>query len=465
MKSLLLSTIFLFVGYALIAQGQAASNFEEKIRKENQQMIEHLLSTQGRSSQTSNKPTEIRQRVIAQSSNDQSSIIDSTIFRYSAQMGSEYNYNKYGYTYSRYYPVGYNVTNNNVVMDVMADTIIRVNDNYVDFSVAGIRQDTQLDSATDFISLFPGPINSNYTANLYDAQGKKQKSINLYKHLYNGTPTVDTIQVTTYSYNSISQLIADTSIRPIYGEYYFRRYHYNIQGLMDTMYIRYPVTFNVSTGFTAVRYNSLGFVEKFFWTLDDGSSSAVDSFSYTGISPNYTFRQSAWGLGSANADSLRIVKFMGPNGLIDSTQHFYDNAGNWEAYYSYHYYYNAFNNPDSIIGGDYIQNSHSESRFYYETYNYTSPPPVSILDAKNYRDFNVYPNPFDDRFIIECSNGENRHVHITLLNLLGQQVYKIDKILVGGINTINLPKLKKGYYILTIQDEKGNVTKKALVKH
>jgi hypothetical protein len=69
---------------------------------------------------------------------------------------------------------------------------------------------------------------------------------------------------------------------------------------------------------------------------------------------------------------------------------------------------------------------------------------------------NAYPNPMSDELTIEVSTKENQRLNYVLVDALGRT------ILTGTLNnrtTINTSDLEKGFYNLSITNEKGSSLK------
>lgn len=81
--------------------------------------------------------------------------------------------------------------------------------------------------------------------------------------------------------------------------------------------------------------------------------------------------------------------------------------------------------------------------------------------------FNVYPNPFENRFYIDY-NTENAfsRIEITVTDIFGKTVYRqtgVDAFHASKIQ-VELPDVSKGMYLLTVTEEKRTVYSRKLVK-
>ncbi len=98
------------------------------------------------------------------------------------------------------------------------------------------------------------------------------------------------------------------------------------------------------------------------------------------------------------------------------------------------------------------------SSFVMSSLNIHAPvSPTSIKDLNEVINLNVYPNPFDNELMIEVQKNENTNYSYNLLDALGRSVNS------GTLNsnkvTIFSSQLERGFYTLTIKNEKGDVLK------
>ena len=76
----------------------------------------------------------------------------------------------------------------------------------------------------------------------------------------------------------------------------------------------------------------------------------------------------------------------------------------------------------------------------------------------------IYPNPFDNKLILELDSKQNEKTRIQVFNLLGQSVFEKNVDISLGKNILVLPleKLNAGTYFIQLQLEEGNVTMKVI---
>jgi hypothetical protein len=96
----------------------------------------------------------------------------------------------------------------------------------------------------------------------------------------------------------------------------------------------------------------------------------------------------------------------------------------------------------------------SPNSFLMSQFNVIAPLVTSIKQRETIGEINAYPNPIDDKLIIEFNFNEHSKLHYTLIDALGRTV------LIGELSNsktqIHTNSLAKGFYSLNITNEKGN---------
>jgi len=89
------------------------------------------------------------------------------------------------------------------------------------------------------------------------------------------------------------------------------------------------------------------------------------------------------------------------------------------------------------------------------TYNYGE----ATADVNNFSlvNFAIYPNPTSNRLTIDDSSFSLKNVEV--FNILGK------KVMASTTNQLNLENLINGIYVLKVQDEKGNIAIKRILKN
>ncbi|MFI1743080.1 PQQ-dependent sugar dehydrogenase [Thalassobellus sediminis] len=89
-------------------------------------------------------------------------------------------------------------------------------------------------------------------------------------------------------------------------------------------------------------------------------------------------------------------------------------------------------------------------------------------DTINIKPIKIYPNPTSQNLFIECNSLNGEKATISLYNLVGQLIRKVD--LTGNYNKlqkIDVKELSEGIYMLNIIDSKGSILKinRIVIKH
>ena len=79
---------------------------------------------------------------------------------------------------------------------------------------------------------------------------------------------------------------------------------------------------------------------------------------------------------------------------------------------------------------------------------------VPVFDIDNSASIRMYPNPNQGKFILSIENSDIENYNISVLNLLGQEVYSL-KSVSNGENNFDLSHLKKGVYVLKLSNAYG----------
>lgn len=468
MKKTLLLTASLAAGLLATAQ---TGKFNQLIKHHDAKhinLINGLLRAQ--QTPTAHKPTGAAQRVIAQVYNE-TGYSDSTRFKYTGTKGSRYDHNVINFGYnlefgSNYAPMITSAYQYNP-LDLLADSISSYEDNELyQVSKGFYRQDNKLDSFTSIYPNGSNPPGVQKTLHSFYPGGYLKEAMVLGS---NGI-SFDTFQVRRLSYNgTFDKIITDTVFTNLGGGLEpssALTYHYNAQGKADTISSTYFIGYAPDK--TIISYTGSGKIQKMLvYTLNSMSNQyellQKDSLAYANNADYFTF----WENNSFDQDGMiesgnRMIKYPGANGLPDSLTMFTsDNGSSWEEDVTVHYTYNDFNNPTTLtatIGGE---PEEGMITCYYETYEDGT---SGIDPIANNKDFNVYPNPFSNNINIDWKGKQQNNVTIRLTNIVGQEVYKTSMKLIAGKNSITIPSLNNGNYILLIQDTDGKSWSSKIVK-
>jgi hypothetical protein len=460
------------LGCMIQAQAQIGKTVpENKKLKEHRAMVQKALKGQ-LGGGTAQKPTGTQHRVIAQTMLEAGDLIpDSTTFKYSGTKGSNFNYDNQEFVYtadfSSWYaprPLFPMVEN---PLDMLADTISDYYDNILTTrATAAYRPDNKLLSSTStFYATPPTPNFYNKTVNGYNTQGHVIASYELRSN-DNGVSYQDTNTVTRTSYNAaFTQVVADSIYEQTGSGLEFNtlvRYFYSVSGKLDSM-----ITTDASLSpleKLSFDYYSDGKLRKLTAISMDGFN-ATDSFGYTsgiGYTTLWDSKASFEFEGETMIYGSRILKYPGTGGLPDSLRMFdYESTtGDWTYYMTAKYSYTTFSEPQQIdfaAGSDPL----GTIKFYYESYDdgVSAINPVAVN-----KDFSIYPNPFRSNIAIDWKGKAQSNVSVRLVNILGQEVYSTAMELNTGSNTLNLPALNSGNYILVIRDAAGKSWSSKVVK-
>lgn len=448
---------------AQIVKGSA----EEKKIKANKAMIKNLLKAQFNQG-TAQKPTGTQHRVIAQVMQEVGQPADSMTYKYSGTKGSNYNYDNpellYPQSFEAWYaprPMLPTLISN--PLDILADTMSFYEGNTVsDLETATYRTDNKIINST---SINIDPTADDFysrVANEYNSQGHVVRSYNM-ESADNGV-TYDTTTMMTTTYNgTFTQAVADSLFEKTASGYEpvsLLRYYYNSSNKVDSIIIS-DVTL-VPEQKLRFTYYTDGKLKQLI-SESEGFTTA-DSFGYTtGINYNTLWDSKAFIDFGGGPDTFgsRIIKYPGTGGLPDSARMYdYNNVdGTWDLFQTAIFSYTTFNEPQRI---DFAEEGEifGSFRFYYESYD----DGVSIQPIAENKDFSIYPNPFRNNISIDWRGKQQTNVSVRLTNILGQQVYSASMKLNNGKNTIELPALNSGNYILVISDANGKSWSSKVVK-
>lgn len=93
--------------------------------------------------------------------------------------------------------------------------------------------------------------------------------------------------------------------------------------------------------------------------------------------------------------------------------------------------------------------------------NYTSTIATSVDEIEIEKNLVIFPNPNNGIFTIK--NTTSKNIEMKIFNILGQEVFKSEKIFVGN-NKINLEKYNKGIYLLEFTIADKIVNKKIVIE-
>lgn len=463
-------TVLLATALGCLAQAQAQfvkGSPEEKKWKEGRALALRMLGAQFASG-TAQKPTGTQHRVIAQAYRDFGGNTDSMTFKYSGTRGSRYNYNSeelmYPVEFQPWYAPRPMFPQVSDPMNLLADSV-----RFYESGIAGnletatYRNDNKIINATSISGNPPSPTYHYRSSNVYNTQGHMITSYELESN--DGGASYDTLSMVTTTYNSgFTQVLVDSAFDKTASGYELSgliQYYYGSSGKADSILI----VDQMSAGNEKIAFDYYTDGKLKLVTTTSSGFNMTDSFGYTsGIDYATLWDNKALvDLGGSPAIfGSRILRYPGTNSLPDSVATFdYDETTeSWVPYETAVYTYTSFNAPESIevlAEGEPFSSMH----FYYETYEDGG---VSIRPVAENTAFGIYPNPFRNSLNIDWKGTAQSKVSVRLVNLLGQEVYHTDLKLNAGSNTLAIPAISDGQYIMVIRDSEGKTWSSKVVK-
>ena len=467
------------VGSLLQAQAQSRKiDFgNQNAKSKSGKMIQGILKRQGASNHAQ-KPTQIKQRVIAQSFNEMDGgdvYQDSIVYKYSGTRGSAYDFNEIGYNFE-FRPV-YSPMYNDYrypfnPFNLLADSIESYGDGSKYYTEkAFYRTDNKLDSVFAFYndgsSIIPSKVNVTYSSSGHPLKLSVKESDD------NGA-TFEERTYAVYTYNNdFSKVLTDTTYIIGANVIIANNYSYNANNKVDTLVevVEYMGSVQ-STRYIFDYYNDgkIRTVLNEYEVNGTWLNAGMDSLGYAAGSDYYTYWKQSTAYDEQTQQYMAqflTEQFPGTNGLPDSTWQstWDDNTSSWIKQVKHEYTFNSFNNPATFKSINYDMGptpiEEGYVNFYYEEYD----DGVSVKNITSNNQFKAYPNPFQNNITIDWKGKiANEKVVVKMLNILGQEVYKQEITMNSGLNEIQLPDVHAGNYVLIIQDAKGKTYQDKLIK-
>lgn len=398
------------------------------------------------------KPTAIKQRVIAQSITGEEGV-DSFHYTYSGMRGSYYNYNKVfepGYS-TEFLPElapAFVSPEETSSKDVLADHIASfyATDD-AEESIAYYNASGNIDSA---ITTYAE--HGDRSSMLYNAEGR----VIQYKQEYFSGGTVGGGSLRKIAYSG-SEIATDSSFTLSGSTWGFTsRMVYNYEGGRVSEVREYASSAD-NYNLYKFRYDASGRLRATEAMMVIGTTTIPtgnDTIGYTEGTDYLTFYQNIYS-GDFGSYGFRVNQYSGSHAGPDSIKVDNFDEDVWVHQGTGHYTYNEFDNPEKleVVAGDVDpEELIGMMRFYYETYD----DGVSSTDDVTLKNqFGIYPNPFVDNLNIEYKGTDKARMQLQLSDISGRVIFKGSKQLNAGVNAINLPELPAGAYILVIKNELG----------
>lgn len=172
-----------------------------------------------------------------------------------------------------------------------------------------------------------------------------------------------------------------------------------------------------------------------------------------------------------STDSVFVLVYLTKNGVLVGKGKFSANGNqaSWTNFCANITYYSALTpdtvrirfTPSGMLAGN--GTSFTSQTIYFDIDNCSFSAPTAVADlATQVSSFNVYPNPANEKLIIQAE--VNNALEVEIYNCLGQLVKKQN--IQSGKNTIPVTDLEAGIYFVKLQDKnKTLLTRKAIVTH
>lgn len=404
---------------------------------------------------THQKPTAIKQRVIAQVTVSEDGT-DSVHYSYIGTRGSQYDYNKIaevGYSMN-FFPElspAFIYPDESSSYDVMAETI----------HIFG-EEGTAPETSTGYY---------NSSGKLDSAVATSGVNTSKFSVQYNSAGRVTQFNYESYSGSVFeggsqrrityagSEVATDSTFNWIGSSWVLdvrRAYTYNSEGQMTEMEER-SGTGGEGYYLYKFRYDAAGRLRASDMLAVAGSMSipvSSDTIGYTEETEYLTFYQNIYS-GDFGSYGFRVNQYPGSHAGPDSIKIDNFDEDVWVHQGTGHFTYNEFDNPEKleVVAGDVDpEELIGMMRIHYETYD----DGVSSTDDVTLKNqFGIYPNPFVDNLNIEYKGADKTRIQLQLTDISGRVIFKENKQLNAGINTLNLPQLPAGAYILVIKNELG----------
>jgi hypothetical protein len=281
-----------------------------------------------------------------------------------------------------------------------------------------------------------------------------------------------------FMYNASNKLTRDSLLEYHYGSWRLASktiYSYDVSNNLvqidnfsnntDTSFLlplveqaKYVNTYDVS--------NRLLTVQTSYFDSTSLVPSVKDTFAYTGASTFHTsWKQYQYDkINAMWAPIIHMYKNLNVAGypttvFVDEYDTF---AGVWYPSTKDFITYDGFNNPVNKF--DYIYNftafpgtPNYTTTYYYASYTNTTSV-NDIADATN--NVNVYPNPTNDRVTVSELETKNSKAIVSLFDVQGRIISRENLSVQNGVIQFSLASFEAGIYLMLVQDDSGNILHK-----
>ena len=459
-----------------------------KVGAKHKQVLTHLLQQRVRSNNSAARATAtIELRVIAQSTDSVTKLVDSVYLGYPAGVGSTYDFNDmiYPYTYPYSNSPMFNYAGTFTTPQVLFDTFMHWEEDPYTFAYglyesayAGYDANNNLINYRDIFTDSTITNNKSYVNTFTTAN-----SINSGYWFNLSAGVADSAFSQFFTYNSSGLLTEDSLYEYHLGVWYIvSKTYYTYDTSNDLIQIDYYAN-DTDTSFIS----PLTEVEQYINTYDASNrlltvlnktfngtaldSNVEDTFAYTGTNTyhNYWHEYQYDPINHYWAPWYNMQKSIGGIGLPDTVNVYsFDSLSNsWVPFTMDLVSYNSSNLPDTLFEYDYNFISFPTTPnyttvYYYQTYTNTvlTNNVVKLNEA-----ISIYPNPAVDQVTISQTGIlQKGMLTVTLVNISGQ-VISTQMIPSQEQMQLSIGYLVPGIYLIVIQDGAGNMLhRQTLVK-
>jgi hypothetical protein len=468
-----IKTLSLLLATAIAANAQQSSFFknETSFQKQFHGHVQEMLNRQGNN--PLQKTTVMQERVVAASSylldGTGLAIADSTMFKYSGNNGSkfDYNYMDYGYTYPidlnpSSYP--YQWTKINVVADSVkyfkkdsSTSPLLLSEAYAYiFNLAG-----NIATSRQYYYTTGMPDGFDFYYNTYDGQGNLTRLLGLTD---NGGSLPDSNIKVNFHYDAQNRNSLDTAFYYDLGDWIpiiVLNYTYDANNNVTLLRISTDggngIQPQIDYAHTFYPNNRLKTVIGYQYSGATPMPSVKDTFSYLNNVPFFTTLTEYQASGANWTPSLELAKSLNTQNLPDTffAGSIYNATTNTFTYgRKLKYTYDSYNNPVKAVQYDDNGTAFAVSgaiNYYYEVFNNTN----SVKNLATNANIQLYPNPTTNAISLQWKEGNNKQTIAQVTNASGQLI--MSKKLTWNSDNVSLPVdvLNAGVYFITVRDESG----------
>jgi len=89
---------------------------------------------------------------------------------------------------------------------------------------------------------------------------------------------------------------------------------------------------------------------------------------------------------------------------------------------------------------------------------------TGIEENSNNSNFNIYPNPAFDAVNIQFADSDVNEKEITITDMTGREVRKVNKKYAGEKINVNISSLKKGIYMFNVSSNNKTSSQKLIIQ-